>query len=165
MYEKLLYRKIKYVPIAVIQQCVADAAKTRLDLMLIPDGNLGARSQALVGARQISMTLCLKYTKHTLAVIGKHHGNRDHATVLHAKKTVNNLVDVKDQSVLQNLRASEANIMQWYGKQIRVIDIDSKIKSQMIKTWIRNKVPLYVREKLILQYGRVCKECGQFNLK
>ena len=32
-------------------------------------------------------------TKNSLAMIGKHCGNKDHATVLHACKTVNNLAD------------------------------------------------------------------------
>ena len=36
-------------------------------------------------------------TKNSLANIGIHCGNKDHATVLHACKTVNNLIDTDKQ--------------------------------------------------------------------
>ena len=38
-----------------------------------------------------------KLTKSSLASIGAHCGGKDHATVLHACKTVNNLVDTDKQ--------------------------------------------------------------------
>ena len=38
-----------------------------------------------------------KLTKSSLASIGAHCGGKDHATVLHASKTVNNLVDTDKQ--------------------------------------------------------------------
>ena len=39
------------------------------------------------------MFFAKKMTKSSLANIGMHCGGKDHATVLHACKTVNNLVD------------------------------------------------------------------------
>ncbi len=38
-----------------------------------------------------------KLTKASLATIGHHCGNKDHATVLHACRTVNNLVETDKQ--------------------------------------------------------------------
>lgn len=49
------------------------------------------RKRHIVQARQIAMYFAKKMTKSSLATIGKQIGSRDHATVLHACKTVNNL--------------------------------------------------------------------------
>lgn len=49
------------------------------------------RKRHIVQARQIAMYFAKKMTKTSLASIGKQIGSRDHATVLHACKTVNNL--------------------------------------------------------------------------
>lgn len=49
------------------------------------------RKRHIVQARQISMYFAKKYTKASLASIGSHTGKRDHSTVLHACKTVDNL--------------------------------------------------------------------------
>ena len=44
-------------------------------------------------ARQCAMWLRHYHTKDNLAAIGKIYGGRDHATVLYAVKTVNNLIE------------------------------------------------------------------------
>ncbi len=49
------------------------------------------RKRHIVQARQISMYFAKKFTKASLASIGSHTGKRDHSTVLHACKTVDNL--------------------------------------------------------------------------
>ncbi len=51
------------------------------------------RKREIVQARQLAMYFSKQLTKSSLAHIGKHCGNKDHATVLHACKTVNNLSD------------------------------------------------------------------------
>jgi chromosomal replication initiator protein len=52
------------------------------------------RKRNIVQARQIVMFLAKKHTKKSLVKIGKENGGRDHATVLHALKTVKNLMDI-----------------------------------------------------------------------
>jgi len=49
------------------------------------------RKREVVQARQITMFFSKSLTKYSLASIGAQIGNKDHATVLHACKTVNNL--------------------------------------------------------------------------
>ena len=49
------------------------------------------RRRHIVQARQIAMYFAKKFTKASLASIGSQIGRRDHATVLHACKTVDNL--------------------------------------------------------------------------
>lgn len=51
------------------------------------------RKREIVQARQITMYFSKSLTKYSLASIGAQVGNKDHATVLHACKTVNNLKD------------------------------------------------------------------------
>ena len=55
------------------------------------------RKREVVQARQIAMFFSKSYTKLSLAMIGLHCGNKDHATVLHACRTVNNLMETDKQ--------------------------------------------------------------------
>ena len=51
------------------------------------------RKRNVVQARQLAMFFSKKYTKNSLSTIGSQIGQRDHATVLHACKTVENLIE------------------------------------------------------------------------
>ncbi len=51
------------------------------------------RKREIVQSRQIAMYFAKNYTKNSLASIGSQIGGKDHATVLHAYKTVNNLME------------------------------------------------------------------------
>jgi len=53
-----------------------------------------SRKQEIVKARQIAMFLCKKHTNFSYAHIGSLVGKRDHATVLHACRTVQDLIDI-----------------------------------------------------------------------
>jgi len=55
------------------------------------------RKRHIVQARQLAMFFSKKLTKASLASIGSQIGQRDHATVLHACKTVNNLSSTDKQ--------------------------------------------------------------------
>ncbi len=55
------------------------------------------RKRHIVQARQIAMYFAKKLTKTSLASIGSQIGQRDHATVLHACKTVDNLSETDKQ--------------------------------------------------------------------
>lgn len=55
--------------------------------------NSKSRKRELVLARQAAMSLCKKYTSQSVSRIGMLIGGRDHATVLHALKSVENLLE------------------------------------------------------------------------
>jgi chromosomal replication initiator protein len=55
--------------------------------------NTNTRKREIVEARYISMYFSKQKTRHTLDYIGESIGGKDHATVLHACKTVNNLME------------------------------------------------------------------------
>lgn len=65
--------------------------------------------------RQISMYFAKKFTSCSLATIGFIIGEKDHATVLHANKTVINLMDT-DKNFRHQILEIEAKIMKLKSK-------------------------------------------------
>ncbi len=61
------------------------------------DINTRSRKREVVLVRQVSMFLAKKYLDLSTAKIGQYIGNRDHATVLHACKTITNLSETDKQ--------------------------------------------------------------------
>jgi|tagenome__1003787_1003787.scaffolds.fasta_scaffold20279654_1 hypothetical protein len=49
------------------------------------------RTQALVLPRQVAVWLCRQLTTHSLPAIGHHFGGRDHTTMLHAARRIDEL--------------------------------------------------------------------------
>ena len=88
MVEKLISTSKREITIEYIQKIVCDYYKIPIDLI---QGK--TRKREIVQARQVSMYFSKSLTKASLASIGSHIGGKDHATVLHACKTVNNLID------------------------------------------------------------------------
>lgn len=67
------------------------------------------RKRELVLARQIAMYFILKYSTATLAKTGSKFGNKDHATVLHAKNTIVNLIET-DKIIRNEIKQLESVI-------------------------------------------------------
>ena len=88
MVEKLISTARREITIEYIQKIVCDYYKIPIELI---QGK--TRKREIVQARQVSMYFSKSLTKASLASIGSHIGGKDHATVLHACKTVNNLID------------------------------------------------------------------------
>ncbi|HHU33929.1 MAG TPA: chromosomal replication initiator protein DnaA [Bacteroidetes bacterium] len=86
--ERLVNTARKETTIDYIQKVVCDFYKIPVDLI-----QEKTRKREIVQARQVSMFFSKKFTKASLASIGARIGGKDHATVLHACKTVNNLID------------------------------------------------------------------------
>ena len=71
-----------------IQQIIADYFNLDIESL-----HSKTRKRNVVHARQLAMFFSKKYTKNSLSTIGSQIGQRDHATVLHACKTVENLIE------------------------------------------------------------------------
>ncbi|MDR2125215.1 MAG: chromosomal replication initiator protein DnaA [Prevotellaceae bacterium] len=67
------------------------------------------RKREIVQARQIAMFFARNMTKHSLSSIGAEIGGKDHATVLHACKTVEDLSDT-DKTFKQHITEIEKRI-------------------------------------------------------
>ena len=76
----------KLVTIENIQKTVADYYKIRVSDLLS-----SRRSRSITRPRQLSMALAKELTSHSLPEIGNAFGGRDHTTVLHACRKVNEL--------------------------------------------------------------------------
>ena len=83
---KLVQTARKEISIDYIQKTVCEYFKVKME-----DIQSKTRKRDVVQARQLAMYFAKQYTKASLASIGKQIGKRDHATVLHACKTVKNL--------------------------------------------------------------------------
>ncbi|MDR1918187.1 MAG: chromosomal replication initiator protein DnaA [Tannerellaceae bacterium] len=70
-----------------------------------------SRKREIVQARQISMYLSKKYTDHSLSHIGKIVGKKDHATVLHACKSVKDQIEINKsfRSAIEEIEAKLKN--------------------------------------------------------
>lgn len=84
--EKFVKNVKKEISIDYIQKVVSDYFQIEVNAI-----QSKTRKREIVQARQLAMYFSKKYTKSSLASIGSQLGKRDHATVLHACKTVDNL--------------------------------------------------------------------------
>ena len=84
--EKFVKNTKREVSIDYIQKVVSNYFQMDVDTL-----QSKTRKRHIVQARQLAMFFAKKFTKASLASIGSQIGKRDHATVLHACKTVDNL--------------------------------------------------------------------------
>ena len=86
MIDKYVQSSTREITIDYIQKVVCDTLSLPVESI-----QQTSRKREIVQARQLSMYFAKKITKSSLAVIGMQCGNKDHATVLHACKTIENL--------------------------------------------------------------------------
>jgi chromosomal replication initiator protein len=89
------------VSVERIQDLVAEAFGFPTDLL-----RAKTRKKEIAEARQVAMYLCTEYTRLTLKAIGLYFGGRDHATVIHARETINERIKVEDGlvSLIEEIR-------------------------------------------------------------
>jgi chromosomal replication initiator protein len=88
MIDKFVKNTTREISIDFIQKVVSDYFNLPLELL-----KSKTRKREVVQARQIAMYFAKSMTKSSLASIGLQCGGKDHATVLHACRTVNNLLE------------------------------------------------------------------------
>ena len=87
----------KSINVESIQNIVASYFNLNLQEMLS-----ARRSRSLARPRQIAMYLAKQHTTNSLPDIGRKFSNRDHTTVIHAVKKINELID-KDEEIRKNV--------------------------------------------------------------
>ncbi len=90
--EKFVKHTKREISIDYIQKVVSDYFSMDVGTL-----QSKTRKRHIVQARQLAMFFAKKFTKASLASIGSQIGQRDHATVLHACKTVDNLAHTDKQ--------------------------------------------------------------------
>ena len=88
---------IKVVNVEFIQNLVASHFNLNINDLLSP-----RRPRSLARPRQIAMYLAKQYTTNSLPDIGRKFANRDHTTVIHAVKKINELIK-KDNEIRQSI--------------------------------------------------------------
>jgi chromosomal replication initiator protein len=78
----------------------------------IPDDLLRGKSrkQEIAWARQVAMYFCKDLTRFSLKSIGLHFGGRDHTTVIHAVRTIDEGVKKGDKKTLDQIEAIRKKI-------------------------------------------------------
>lgn len=92
MIDKFVRNTSREISIDYIQKVICEYFNIPVESI-----NSKTRKREIVQARQLSMYFSKKHTKSSLASIGQQCGNKDHATVLHACRTVSNLVETDKQ--------------------------------------------------------------------
>lgn len=78
---------VQDITIDGIQRLVSEAFEVTVENM-----KSAIRLRQVVQARQVAMYFAKEYTAYSLKMIGRHFGNRDHSTVIHALQTVRDLM-------------------------------------------------------------------------
>lgn len=92
MIDKFVKNTAREISIDYIQKVVSDYFNMPIEVM-----KSKTRKREVVQARQIAMFYAKNMTKASLATIGAQCGGKDHATVLHAYRTVSNLLETDKQ--------------------------------------------------------------------
>ena len=100
----LLALQDKLVTIENIQKTVAEYYKMRVSELLSKK-----RNRSIARPRQIAMALAKELTNHSLPEIGDAFGGRDHTTVLHACRKI------------EDLKMSERRVMEDYSNLVRTL--------------------------------------------
>jgi len=101
---KLVRNNKKEITIDFISKTVSEYFGMSTELL-----QAKTRKREVVQARQIAMFFSKNLTKSSLSSIGAQIGKKDHATVLHACRTVNNLKDT-DKSFRQSIEEIEQKL-------------------------------------------------------
>ena len=68
------------------------------------------RKREILFSRQLVQYFCKVFNLSSLATIGKKTGDKDHATVLHSYKTINNLIDT-DKHIAEKVKKYHSQLL------------------------------------------------------
>jgi chromosomal replication initiator protein len=105
MLGKLVNTAKREITIEEIEKIVCDFFDLPLDKLLSR-----TRKREIVQARQIAMYLSKNHTRYSSVTIGSQIGDKDHTTVLHACKTVKDLIDT-DKTFRYNIQELEKKLL------------------------------------------------------
>jgi len=95
----------KSVNVELIQKLVASHFNLNIQELLSP-----RRSRSLARPRQIAMYLAKQHTTNSLPDIGRKFSNRDHTTVIHAVKKINELIK-KDNDIRESVNELKKKLL------------------------------------------------------
>ncbi|TAJ12614.1 chromosomal replication initiator protein DnaA [Marinilabiliaceae bacterium JC017] len=102
--DKLVKKTKKELTIDFISETICEYFGIEMDIL-----QSKTRKRAIVQARQIAMYFSKNLTNSSLSTIGAKIGKKDHATVLHACKTINNLLET-DKNIKHQVKEIESQL-------------------------------------------------------
>ena len=92
-------KKAKVVTLDLVKRVVCAHFQFKHDHLIAP-----WRARSIARARQMGMWLSRELASKSLPEIGRAYGNRDHTTVLHAVRKINQLIELEDEDTIDHLR-------------------------------------------------------------
>jgi chromosomal replication initiator protein len=102
--DKLVRHSQKELSVDYIQKTVCEYYGLDMDSL-----QSKTRKREIVQARQVAMYFSKNLTNSSLSAIGSKIGKKDHATVLHACKTISNLIET-DRDLKSQIREIESQL-------------------------------------------------------
>ncbi len=102
--DKLVKKERKEISVDYISKKVCEYYGLEMEVL-----QSRSRKREIVQARQIAMFFSKSLTNSSLATIGAKIGKKDHATVLHACKTINNLIET-DRELKHQIKEIETQL-------------------------------------------------------
>lgn len=96
----------KFMNVDDIKRIVADHYNIRVSDLITK-----VRTKDIARARQVAMFLTKNMTTMSLPSIGKRFGGRDHTTVMHAVKSINELLSSNDSEIQEDIKILKKKIM------------------------------------------------------
>lgn len=138
--------KNKTLQIRQIQEAVARVKEMSVETIYIK-----SRKREIVAMRQLCMCFSKQFTQLSLAEIGIYNGVENHATVIHAIKTVRNMVETKNEMfvpdyyrILDILNKTPGMVLQKQKKSVI-----TKRRLMKVKELIRHRVPYETRKRIL----------------
>ncbi len=123
--------------------------------------NTKFRKREFVLVRQIVMTIIKAYTRRSLTAVGEIYG-KDHATVLHSKKTIDNLIDTdvafsrKYKEIIHEIRMKSA-----YDPSSLYVCARCYSRAVIVSTWVDPNKKQIVDPVIDYNQPGYCYICGK----
>jgi hypothetical protein len=147
-----------------IMETVSNRLHISYDKIILSNKAPGARRREYVEARQICMYYMRTRNKYmSLAAIGYEVGGRNHATVLHSEKTVNNLMDTdhKYKEKMTDIIHELDNLQKKNGDAVKVCKKCGGTDIY-IQAWIDPNTPEILTSLTLTSYEKaICSNCGE----
>ena len=158
MNEAMLYKAPKQPStfITTINKFVCDYYNIPIEMIEVK-----TRKREIVQTRQVAMSLSKQYTTASLEVIGKKVGKKDHSTVLHACKIVNDLIDT-DKSFRYQYNSLSMKVSNYIMNHIDMVLVCSNCGSSDLETkrWVNLITGQPVEDvELSDRYNNWCNGC------
>ena len=106
-----------------IKQLVADHYGVAVRLLVGPQ-----RGRCIARPRQVAMFMAINFTQRSLPQIGRAFGNRDHTTVMHARRRIEELKE-SDPDMARDLKDLEAKLLlSDQIEELRIVDLEEAME-------------------------------------